>query len=255
MILKSHKLLSPRNTQHEYLLRTLVVCGECGWRMECSHQPARLGCPYEYFHYNCRHADPLEGGSTQRCTAKRVRRDELDAVVWDAIVRWIQTPSMLAEEIDSWRESRAGAAHATRDRVRLEGTARRLAQQTDRLLDAYQGGALSVEELKERRERLDAARAAAQTRIEELAGVELDRARLDRLGDDLEAFAATLRSGLDKLDFQGRQRLVRLLVERVVVTGDHVAIEHVIPLSGRFSGVTSTASTPCAVRVALRGCT
>lgn len=62
VILKSHKLLSMRNTQHEYLLRTLVVCGECGWRMECSHQTQRAGCAYEYFYYNCRHADPLETG-------------------------------------------------------------------------------------------------------------------------------------------------------------------------------------------------
>jgi hypothetical protein len=63
------------------------------------------------------------------------------------------------------------------------------------------------------------------------------RIRLDRLGDDLSTFAATLRAGLDKLDFQGRQRLIRLLLERVVVTGDHVAIEHAIPLSGRFTGL------------------
>ena len=61
--------------------------------------------------------------------------------------------------------------------------------------------------------------------------------RLSALGEDLAAFAATLRSGLAHLDFAGRQRLVRLLLERVVITGDHVAIEHVIPLSGRFAGL------------------
>ena len=67
----------------------------------------------------------------------------------------------------------------------------------------------------------------------------MDRARVDRLSRDLEAFAASLRDGLTDLDFAGRQRLVRLLVERVVVTGDEVAIEHAIPLSGRFSGLRS----------------
>lgn len=244
--LESHKLLSMRNTHHPYLLRTLVVCGECGLRMACSHQSRRAGCAYEYFHYTCRHQAPLDAQPQQRCTAKRVRRDELDALVWDAIVTWIQSPSMLTKEIEAWRASRAGAAHATRDRVRLEGTARQLALQIERLIDAYQRGALSVDELKARREHLEAARAAAHDRLEQLAGAELDRARLDRLGDDLETFAATLRTGLDRLDFQGRQRLVRLLVERVVVTGDHVAIEHAIPLSGRFCGFASTPSTSSA---------
>ena len=183
-----------------------------------------------------------------------MRRDELDALVWDAIVTWIQSPRMLTQEIEAWRASRAGAAHATRDRARLEGTARQLGMQIERLVDAYQRGALSVEELKARRERLEAARAAAYARVEELAGVEMDRARLDRLGDDLDTFAATLRSGLDQLDFQGRQRLVRLLVERIVVTGEHVAIEHAIPLSGRYCGVASTASTRSSVHGAAAGC-
>src|SRR6185369_4317065 len=92
-----------------------------------------------------------------------------------------------------------------------------------------------IVELKARRERLEAARAAARVRVEELTALELDRSRLEALGEDLAAFAATLRAGLQNLDFHGRQRLVRLLVERVIVTGTHVAIEHAIPMSGRFS--------------------
>jgi hypothetical protein len=51
----------------------------------------------------------------------------------------------------------------------------------------------------------------------------------------LEAFAAAIRDGLEALDFAGRQRLVRLLVERVIVLGEDVTIEHVVPLSGRFA--------------------
>ncbi len=57
---------------------------------------------------------------------------------------------------------------------------------------------------------------------------------MERLGADLEAFAAAIRDGLEALDFAGRQRLVRLLVERVIVLGEDVTIEHAVPLSGRF---------------------
>src|SRR5258706_14789665 len=93
---------------------------------------------------------------------------------------------------------------------------------------------MSIEELKARRERLEGAKHAAHTRREEIDTQDQHHARLDQLADDVEAFAATLRAGLTELDFAGRQRLVQLLVERVVVTGDLVAIEHAIPLSGRF---------------------
>src|SRR5262249_44303811 len=144
-------------------------------------------------------------------------------------------------EVEAWRASRAGAQHAVRDRARLEAAQRRLGEQIERLVDAYQRGTSSVDELKARRERLEASRHAARARIHELASEDMARARLDRLGDDLETFAATFRTGLGHLDFAGRQRLVRLLVERVVVTGGHVAIEHAIPLSGRFCRSASTA--------------
>jgi hypothetical protein len=39
---------------------------------------------------------------------------------------------------------------------------------------------------------------------------------LDQLGQELAEFANMMRDGLEALDFAGRQRLVRLLVERMV---------------------------------------
>jgi len=231
-ILSKHKVTAKRNVKHPYLLRTLVVCGECGWRMECARDLRRGS--YQYFYYACRHRDPLETGHETRCRARRVRRDELDQVVWETVTGWLQQPEMLIREVQAWRSSQAGAAQLSRDRAQAEKAERQAALQIERLVDAYQRGALDVDELKARRERLEAARTAARLRVEELLATEMDRSRLEAMGDDLVAFASTLRSGLGQLDFEGRQRLVRLLVERVVVTGTHVAIEHAIPLSGRF---------------------
>jgi site-specific DNA recombinase len=125
----------------------------------------------------------------------------------------------------------------TKELARLEATQRQLELQMDRLLDAYQRGAMSIEQLKARRERLDAAMTAACVRADELATQKVDSARVARIANDLAAFAATLRDGIDALDFADRQRLVRLLLERVVVTGDNLTIEHAIPLSGRFGGL------------------
>jgi hypothetical protein len=200
--------------------------------MECAHQTRRTR-GYEYFYYACRHNDPVETGREQRCTARRVRRDELDAVVWDALVSWIQSPQTLVEECCLARESGGGRA---RDLARIERLQRRTTLQIERLIDAYQRGALGAEELKRRRERLETTCAAARARAEELAAQEMDRERVERLGEDLAAFAATLRSDLGHLDFAGRQHPVRLLVERVIISAEDVSIEHAIPLSGRFAG-------------------
>jgi site-specific DNA recombinase len=234
--LAQNKRWAPRNVSHEYLLRTLVTCGECGWKMGCARQTSTCK-RYEYFYYACDRRDPVDTGRTTKCTAKRVRADELDGVVWDAIRAWVESPEMLQREIEAWQNSRQAASSVAKELARLETGRRQLEVQVERLLDAYQRGAMSVEQLQARRERLEAAMDAIRLRGDELAGQQMDAARITRIADDLAAFAETLRDGLDTLDFPGRQRLVRLLLERVVVTGDGLTIEHAIPISGRFGGL------------------
>src|SRR5882672_4340665 len=218
--LRRHVLFSSRNVQRDYLLRGLVTCGSCGLRMEAT---------YKRF-----------TGRETKCGAKRVRANELEDVVWQAIVSWLQSPEMLREEIASWRASRASVPQLTRERARVNATDRQLGVQIERLVDAYQRGALKVEELKARRERLELTLEVNRARERELRAHALNHGRVDQLAEDIEAFAATLREGLEQLQFLDRQRLTRLLVERVVLTGDRVTIEHAVPLSGRFSGLRSS---------------
>ena len=234
--LAKNKCWAPRNTHHDYLLRTLVTCGDCGWRMTCIRQSSTCK-RYEYFYYACLHRAPVDTGRTSRCTAKRVRAEELDGVVWDAIRAWVQSPEMLQQEVQAWQTSRQAASNISKEVARLEATHHQLELQLDRLLDAYQRGAMSVEQLKARRERLDAAMAAARMRGDDLAAQQVDSTRVTRIAKDIAVFAATLRHGIDALNFTERQRLVRLLLERVVVAGDNLTIEHAIPLSGRFGGL------------------
>jgi site-specific DNA recombinase len=234
--LARNKVWAPRNVQHDYLLRRLVVCGVCGWRMACVHRQY-AATHRDYFFYACGQRAPVDTGRDAYCPAHYVRADDLDAVVWDAVVTWLQSPEMLLTEAAAAQDPHPDADACARDRARLEGTCRRLQGQIDRLLDAYQHGAIEVDELKARRAHVAAELAAARARAEELAARGLDGARTQRLAEDLRAFAATLRDGLAGLDFAGRQRLVQLLVERIVITGDDVAIEHAIPLSGRHSGL------------------
>ncbi len=232
--LARNKLLSPRNVRHDYLLRTLVVCGPCGLRMKCHRSNRRPEHPYEYHYYACAHRAAVDTGRPERCSARRVRAEQLDAVVWKALCDWLQQPQMLQREVETWLESRENSQAAHQERVRLEGACRHLQGQIDRLIDAYQQGALGVDELKARRERLEASLQATRARVEHLEAQHAEGVRLERLGAELEAFATAIRDGLEALDFAGRQRLVRLIVERVIVQGEDVTIEHAVPLSGRF---------------------
>src|SRR3989304_4006939 len=77
--------------------------------------------------------------------------------------------------------------------AQLDAAQRQLQLQVERLLDAYQRGAMSVQELQARRERLDAAMDAARIRREDLAGQQMGSRRIRRIADDLPAIAAARR--------------------------------------------------------------
>jgi predicted component of type VI protein secretion system len=144
---------------------------------------------------------------------------------------------MLQKEVETWQLSHQSSQAAQQETARLEGACRHLQGQIERLVDAYQQGAIEVDDLKARRQRLEASLEATRARAESLEAQHAEGARLERLGADIAAFAAAIRDGLGALDFAGRQRLVRLLIERVIVQGEDVTIEHAVPLSGRFTGL------------------
>jgi site-specific DNA recombinase len=233
--LAQHKVFSARSVKREYLVRTLVTCGHCGLRMLAtySHYKGR-----EYLYYGCRgHKSLIHTCRPTRCRAPSVSAEKLDRLVWDGLVEWLRSPRMLREEVSAWKAARQSRGELARQRAQLQKTFRQIDSQIGRLVDAYQGGALTVHELKARRERLTAMRDMTAEQERQLDAQELDRSRLEALADDITAFAATLTDGIAELDFAGRQRLVRLLVERVVLKDDVVTIEHVVPLSGRFCGL------------------
>ena len=73
--------------------------------------------------------------------------------------------------------------------------------------------------------------------MEELEIVNRQHVKLDDLLESVDAFAQRLRQGLENASFEERRQVVCLLIERVVVRGEDVTIEHIVPLKGRFSGL------------------
>jgi len=111
---------------------------------------------------------------------------------------------MFQKEIETWQERRENSQAAHQERARLERACRHLQGQIDWIIDAYQQGAIEVEELKARRERLEASLQATRARVEHLEVQHAEGARMERLGAELKAFAAAIRDGLEALDFIGR---------------------------------------------------
>src|SRR5262249_22250518 len=101
-------------------------------------------------YYRCLGSDAWRRLSGSICNNRPVRQDLLDEVVWTEIVRLLEDPRLIQNEIE---RRLAAAREADPTKRREEGLRRdvvRIRKSIDRLLTAYQEGLLSIEELRER---------------------------------------------------------------------------------------------------------
>jgi site-specific DNA recombinase len=150
----ARKMYQP--TSRRYLLRTLVKCGECGLGMSCNRQ--RSICKkYQYLYYECKGHSPLTAGRAMQCTAKRVRADRLDAVVWQALCQLLRHPHVIPQLHQAWAEAKQQNLSALEAHLsQLLQRQQRIERQDQRLLDAYQAEVLNLSELHMRRQKLSA---------------------------------------------------------------------------------------------------
>ena len=215
-----------------WLLRGLIECGHCHVGCNCHKMRGRNGTIHRY--YYCRNHDLLRaGGEDRRCPERNIRANELDEYVFQQVRQALLDPrALLAGEraviagtpLDEnelitaqlkrlYRPSKQPSTNAPDcstptkpDYFRLDNLTRRTATLTTR------------------RDELPSEKDTLTTRSTELATE-------NRLRRGLAGFAERVAASLDDLDHEARQRLLRLVVEKVRVTGWRVEIHLKIPLA------------------------
>jgi len=231
-VARNHSYFSPRRSRpDQWLLRRLVVCGHCSVKCYCQDQRRATGQGPRY--YVCNRRRSLEAGGPDRaCPQPSTRAEELDGLVWEQIRRALLRPEVLVKG-QAVRTDRAAVADDEVLNAQLERLDRRL-QQTEaerrRVADLYQMQAIDLADFQTRHHEVVGRHQRLEREREMLLAGRQELAAKNRLSRKLDAFAERVRHGIDTLDFEQRQKLVRLLVEQVRVTGPAVEIHLRIPL-------------------------
>jgi site-specific DNA recombinase len=83
--------------------------------------------------------------------------------------------------------------------------------------------------LAERRERLTEQGQLLRARVQEIEQQRLDRAAELRLLEGVETFCTSVRGALHAPSFEVQQKVLQLVVDRIVVEDSRVIIDHVVP--------------------------
>jgi site-specific DNA recombinase len=228
-LLHENKIRSRRRTITPSVVQGLVSCQKCGYAFSrtSTYTSAR-----KIHYYKCIGSDSWRKLGGPICDNKRfVRQDLLDQIIWAEVVRLLEDPSLIQQELDR-RLAAARSSDPTKQREQSsQSELIRVGKSLERLLTAYQEGLLSLEQLRERIPALRQREQTLRAELQAIADQANDRANFLRLAETLTAFLARLRSAADTLDVTERQRIVRLVIKEILVGDDTIIIRHCIPVA------------------------
>jgi len=219
-LVRNREHATRNNTKHDYLLRGLVVCGRCGRRMigTWSASGGRYVCGARY----PRHAPHC-------CDGRSVAATKLDEWVWDYIRELLADGELLRARYAEGHADPAVEQQAEAEQERIERQLGALAREVQRLIDAYQAGAIELAELQERRQRNEDYGRGLRERLAQLQQQRQEREQEIRLLAGLDEFCASVRAALADPSFTLQQKVLQLVVDRIVIEEDRIVIQHIIP--------------------------
>ena len=113
---------------------------------------------------------------------------------------------------------------------RLGSELRRLDKAADRFLDLYGDEHIDREQLDNKLYEKSVQKKAINDQLQALNRRKQDDANRQRKWKDLQAFCDSVKAGLSNLTEDERQKLLRLLIERVTINSNSIRIELAVPL-------------------------
>jgi site-specific DNA recombinase len=232
-LLASNKVHAPRRTIEPSISQGMVSCSKCGYGL---YRTSTRSSAQKICYYRCLGSDAWRHLNGAVCNNRPVRQDLLDKIIWDEIVRLLEDPRLIDEELKRRLEVAQKASPTQKRQESLQRDLARTRKSMDRLMTAYQEDLLSLDELRNRLPELRQREQAMHAELQSIAAQTQERAAHLRLAETLSAFLSRLRASANSLDVIERQRIVRLLVKEVLVGDDAIVIRHSIPVTTSPAG-------------------
>jgi site-specific DNA recombinase len=222
------------NTRYEYLLSGRLRCQSCGYALYGKPVSAPNN-PRRY--YRCLGQDGHRWAQGRVCAGHPIRVEVLDEIVWEQTKELIQHPEMILQEYSRRVQTKQqGELDLTALLMRKQKELHYQELEKKRLLDLYQTGIISLEEITPR---LETIRDRLKNIQQEYALLEEEKRREQKqllLIEQFSTFQHKFSARLGNLTFQEKKQVVRLLVDEVVVDSinEKLLVKHVIPLDKRF---------------------
>jgi len=193
---------SNRNTKREYLMARRLRCTKCGYTFVGMTRREK----HRYYRCNGVWRTP------KVCDTPHFRVDDVDNTVWAWVKELLQHPENIAAGLQGMQDETVRANQALYERLdmiqqRIEESERQL----QKLLDLYLNDDFPREVLQERKSRLEETISNLRHEQAELSHHLQATVLSDEQIEDIEAFCAQVREGLENATFEQKRQLIDML--------------------------------------------
>jgi len=250
--LQKNKQLAARRTKVPTLLQGMLVCSHCGYSY---YRTSTKTSKRKIYYYRCLGSDDYRYKNGRICQSRPIRQDYIDQVVWQHLIKLLENPQLIHDEIRKRTEQAAAADPLNLRKQKLLKEKTRLQKSIDKLLDAYQEHLLPLGELRKRMPSLRKRQATLDAELKSLEANALFQEQNKTTILNIESFLEHLRVTADKLTIENKRKILQLLVNEILVAEDAIIINHSIKFKGGAGGESKDCYPLCGwrERATLRG--
>ncbi len=212
LLVRENEKFSARATDHVYLLRSKVYCGECGGRYQ-GYPKKKKG--KLYFYYHCSRKNPTK--SDKPCKNKEWSELKLDAIVWEPIDELLREPKATLKALDAKIKKESKAAEYEEQIKEYESKLKEKDDEEKRLVSALQRGKLKGEHFDNAVEEINSAVVVIQSEIADLQMLLQTEREREELKESLAKLSAEYKKKYGKIDRKTKEAIIRKLVNKVII--------------------------------------
>ena len=221
-----------RGAKWDYFLGPFFYCGGCSCTI-CGATQEFKGALYPYYRCN----GTLRGLDEPRmCSLRSIRADKLEPVVWEHVRRAVETPTGIVSDLR--QASGEGDGSLDRRISRLEGDIKKRRLELATLVMQRTKGIIDQDMLENLAAPVNNLLAQHEKDLDLLIEQKRINSGWDELEEQVRVAFLKYADGLDSLDSEGRQQLMRLLQVRIVATPGRVLVTGVLDPSLFTTGQT-----------------
>jgi site-specific DNA recombinase len=168
-----------------------------------------------------------------RCASSFIPAQQLEDIVWNDLCTALKHPESIDQAMQRMQDGEWLPQELQARTALLSQAQKSLQQQLERLTQACLNNVIQLEEYQWRRSQLESQEQALIVQQQQLVLQAQQKLEIAKLAQGIEEFCQRASAALSQANFEQKRKLVELLIDRVIVTGDEVEIRYVIPTPAR----------------------